>query len=102
MKHLTFIITAGYPCKMNKEEMTAKINRMAEEIKENLAKLPGVSLINSGSVYYLGDTPQSAKEDPDQARMMFAVEKIGRGSTWRNVMDTVNKTYAPHYKFVNF
>ena len=87
---------------MSKEEMTEKINRMAAEIKENLAKLPGISFVNSGSVYYLGDTPASATENPDQARIMFGVGKDGRKTTWGAIMEVVNKTYAPLYKFVNF
>lgn len=101
MRHLTFILCSGYPEKMNKAEMTAKITEMVKNVNINLSKLDGVHVQHSNVVYY-GDTKELAKTNPDQARVLFTVQKEGRKTTWTDVMEAVNEIYAPHYKFQSF
>lgn len=86
---------------MNKAEMTAKITEMVKDVNINLGKLDGVHAQHSDVVYY-GDTKELAKTNPDQARVLFAVRKEGRKTTWADIMEAVNEIYAPHYKFQPF
>lgn len=91
------MLIAGYPHKMSKDEMTAKMNSMVKEVNTNLGMLSGVYAEHSNIVYY-GD----AIGKPDQARVLFGVRKEGRKTTWNDIMEAVNKVYAPSYKFQNF
>ena len=99
MRHLTFSLVAGYPYKMSKNEMTEKITGMVKEVNINLGMLPGV-FGRHGHPYYLGDTPELAKTNPNQVRVDFSVWKNGK-TTWREIMEAINKVYAPVYKFLN-
>ena len=97
MRFLAFEVIAGYPNKMTKEEMTAKINGMVEEIRQGLEGLPGITMLVSPPSY-VGETKEAAEENPDQVRVLFCVKKEGRKTTWKDIMAIVNKTYAPYYR----
>ena len=97
MRFLAFEVIAGYPKKMPKEEMTAKINGMVGEIRQRLESLPGITMLVS-EPSYRGKTEKAAEENPDQVRVLFCIKKKGRKTTWKDIMDIVNKTYVPYYR----
>ena len=76
------------------------LEERVKKIIEDLRQLEGVEIVNEehliSGIYQL----YFEDEESCQWRTEFYVAKKGRKTTWNDVYGTVNKTYAPYYKFV--
>ena len=96
MRRLYFEVISDERMGGTKQKLVADTNKILDDLKA----LESVVVVNENELRSDKAIHELSFENEKQWRNIFIIAKSGRKTTWNKIYKTVNKTYAPHYRFV--